>query len=397
MTRALIVGGGISGPVTAMALHEVGIEVEIHEAYDRDADGVGAYLTLAPNGLRALDIIGLRDIVLGYGFHTPGITFCSGTGKRLGETPAADGILMWTIKRADLYRTLRDEVARRGIRVDYGKRLVGAKHTADGVRARFADGSEADGDVLIGADGLRSRTRSIIDPAAPRPQYLGLLNTGGYASGVSLDGESGRAYMIFGKHCFFCYMLGPNDEIWWFANPPNAAEPSREELAELTGERWRARLLDLLRPDDTPGARIVAASADVMPAWSTYDLPSVPRWHDDRAVIIGDAAHATSPASGQGASMAIEDAIVLAKCLRDVPDVAGALRRYEELRRQRVEQVVRQGRRNGSNKTVGPIGRLLRDAMLPMVFKRQFRAGDPFAWINDYRIEWDERTAEPMP
>jgi 2-polyprenyl-6-methoxyphenol hydroxylase-like FAD-dependent oxidoreductase len=89
---------------------------------------------------------------------------------------------------------------------------------------------------------------------------------------------------------------------------------------------------------------------------------TVPTWHNDRMVIIGDAAHATSPSSGQGASMAIEDSIVLAKCLRDVPDTSAAFTAFEELRRNRVERVVRYGK----------------------------RSGDGTAWMYDYRVDWNE-------
>jgi len=105
-------------------------------------------------------------------------------------------------------------------------------------------------------------------------------------------------------------------------------------------------------------------------------------------VIIGDAAHAPSPTSGQGASMAAEDAVVLAKSLRDLPDVPQALAAYEGLRRKRVERIVAQGARTSSSKTPGPAGRVLRDLLLPVVFK--FLVTDRSqAWIYRYHIDWD--------
>jgi 2-polyprenyl-6-methoxyphenol hydroxylase-like FAD-dependent oxidoreductase len=107
-------------------------------------------------------------------------------------------------------------------------------------------------------------------------------------------------------------------------------------------------------------------------------------------VLVGDAAHAASPSSGQGASMAIEDGIVLAKCLRDVPEIDGALAAYEHARRDRVERVVAQGRRNGSGKTPGPFGRVVRDLFLRVVFPRVAKS-DSLAWITDYRIDWQPR------
>jgi len=104
-------------------------------------------------------------------------------------------------------------------------------------------------------------------------------------------------------------------------------------------------------------------------------------------VIIGDAAHATSPSSGQGASMAIEDALVLARCLRDNRDTAVALAAYETARRTRVERIVAQGRRNGSGKAPGPVGRVIRDLTLPTVMRMVGRR-DSLRWMYDYRIEW---------
>lgn len=103
-------------------------------------------------------------------------------------------------------------------------------------------------------------------------------------------------------------------------------------------------------------------------------------------IIIGDAAHATSPASGQGASMAFEDAVTLAKCLRDLPDVPAAFAAYEGLRRTRVERVVAQGKRNGDGKAMGRVGRM----MLPVIFKFAAKAASRQGWLYDHRIDWTE-------
>jgi 2-polyprenyl-6-methoxyphenol hydroxylase-like FAD-dependent oxidoreductase len=104
-------------------------------------------------------------------------------------------------------------------------------------------------------------------------------------------------------------------------------------------------------------------------------------------VIIGDAAHAPSPSSGQGASMAAEDAVILAKCLRDQPDLLQALAAYERLRRRRVERIVAQGAQTSSTKTPGPAGRILRDLMLPLVFKFLVTEKS-LAWIHAHHIDW---------
>jgi 2-polyprenyl-6-methoxyphenol hydroxylase-like FAD-dependent oxidoreductase len=396
--KALIIGGGIAGPVTAMALQRADIDSVVYEAYDTSAGlDAGAFLTVAVNGLDALCSLGAHEPVLAAGFPTRSIEFFSGTGKRLGEVPIggtlADGTVTHTIKRADLYRVLHDEAIRRGIRTEHGKRLIDAETTPDGVVARFEDSTQAEGDLLIGADGIHSRTRRIIDPAAPGPRYTGLGNIGGFTRDASVDTKPGIYAMVWGKRAFFGYTVSPSGEIWWFANPPSARELTRAELAATT-EQWKQRLIGLFADDVSPVAEIIRATTGELLGTNQHDMPSVPNWREGPMVIVGDAAHATSPASGQGASMAIEDAVVLAKCLRDLPDIQQAFAAYEQLRRQRVERVVAQGARSSSGKAAGPIARVLRDLMLPVVLKRVASSGErSLAWMYSYHIDWDERMA----
>jgi 2-polyprenyl-6-methoxyphenol hydroxylase-like FAD-dependent oxidoreductase len=400
MTSALIIGAGVAGPVTAMALQQAGIDATIYEAYPRGADTAGVFLTLQINGISALRAIGADHAIAGLGFATPAMRFSSGSGKHLGTVHTggtlADGTQSQTLKRSDLYRALRDEALRRGARVIYDKRLVDARAERGGVTAIFADGTRAHGDLLIGCDGIRSRVRSAIDPAAPRARYVPVLNIGGYAPGLFPGARSeavtGDYHMIFGKRAFFGYAVAPDGTAWWFANPPRKDEPSDDELAAMSSDEWRAWLLDLFAVDHSPAVDIIRATPDPLRGWATYDIPSVPTWHNDTMVVIGDAAHATSPSSGQGASMAIEDAVVLAKCLRDLPTVAEAFAAYEILRRERVEKVVAAGARSSSTKVAGPIGRVFRDLAMPFFLRKV--AGDgtgSLAWLHQHRIDWDTR------
>jgi len=238
--RAMIIGGGVAGPVAAMALRQADIDSVVYEAYEGGADDIGAFLTFASNGLDALRTIDANDLVLAEGFPTPRMKIQSGSGKHLGDVPLggtlADGTVSQTLKRADLYRALRDEAVRRGARIEYGKRLVGAETTPDGVTARFEDGTEALGDLLIGADGVHSRTRRLIDPSAPGARYVPVLNIGGYARGVTVPAEPGQFRMVFGKRAFFGYAVHPSGDVWWFANPPRADEPTGAELAAIGTE-----------------------------------------------------------------------------------------------------------------------------------------------------------------
>jgi FAD-dependent urate hydroxylase len=401
--RGLIIGAGPAGAVAAIALAKAGWEPVIYEAYQHSAGlDQGVFLTLAVNGLDALAAVNADGPVRELGFPTGKIRFSSGTGKALGALAIgpvlADGTVTRTLRRADLYSALYDLAVRRGVRVEHGKKLVGASAGPGGVTAQFADGTAATGDVLIGADGLRSAVRSMIDPAAPGPRYTGMGNAGGFTSVPGIEPDGGDYRMIWGKRCFFGYTVSPEGEIWWFANPPSRDELTPEQLAATTPDQVKARLVGLLEHDRGPAARIVAATTSGILLGNQYDIPRVPAWHNDRMVIIGDAAHAVSPSTGQGVSLAVEDAVVLAQCLRDHDQPATALAAYEQQRRSRVERLAAWGAKMGSTKTTGPVMRVVRDLALPRILAKGAtpEAMDKQAWMFDHHIDWDQ-AAQPTP
>lgn len=339
---ALIIGAGVAGPATALALQKAGIDAVVYEAHPHSAEGVGAFLTVASNGLDALRVLDADEPILAAGFPTPAITLRSGTGKRLGSTRTGhtlpDGTLSHTITRAALYQGLYEQATDRGIKVVHGKRLVAAQQVGNSVRAVFADGTEATADILIGCDGVHSTVRTLIDPAAPAPKYAGLLTTGGYARGVRVDAEPGSYEMIFGKRAFFGYAVAPNGEVWWFANLARRREPEPGQSDEFSSEQGCARLGELFAHDAGPAVDLINATDQLMPLSPIHTMAHLPTWHRERMMVIGDAAHAPSPTSGQGASLSIEDAVVLAQCLRDHPEPEDAFTAFTALRRPRVEK-----------------------------------------------------------
>ncbi|MBZ4015600.1 FAD-dependent monooxygenase [Streptomyces purpurogeneiscleroticus] len=397
MTNALIIGGGIAGAVTAMALQKAGIESEVYEAYASGADDVGAFLVLFENGMSALRVIDADRPVIENSFPAGRVEFLSSTGKRLGERPMAgtadqdaegapDGPGPRTMRRATLYRVLHDEATRRGINVQHGKRLVAAETVENGrIVATFSDGTRAEGDLLIGADGVHSVTRKLIDPAAARPRYTGQNTVCGYTRDAKNPPEHGTYSMIFGKKAFFGCTRAPDGETWWFANAPGP-ELSRDDLAASTADQWRHRLGGLFEEDNSPAADIIRSTGETIVGSNSYDIAATPRWYTDTMVIIGDAAHAAAPNAAQGASMAIEDAIVLAKSLRDQSDNRRAFRAYEELRRERVEKVVEASANMARRTALGPVRRVFRDTVLPhRVARTEAGAAN---WLTSYRIEW---------
>ena len=395
MKTALVIGAGVAGPVVAMALQKAGIHAEVFEGHPTGADDVGAWLTLQANGIDALRAVDAHRLVARLGYPTRSMRFLNGKGKVLGRMSNGpvlpDGTGSQMLRRSDLYAGLRDEAEARGASVRYGKRLVEARSDGGRVEATFADRTTAEGDLLIGCDGIRSRVREIIDPDAAPVRYVPVLNIGGFIPDFPLDTPVDEFQMMFGTRCFFGWTAAPDGSAGWFANPPHPREPAPGELEAMTDADWRAWLLDLLGHDRGPMRELIAADPGPLRGWATYDMPRVRRWHRDNMIVIGDAAHATSPAAGQGAAMALEDAVVLAQCLRDVPDVAFPT--FEGLRRERVERVVKAGAQSSNAKAAGPLGRVIRDAVLPIVFRRAEKdAASSLTWMHGHHIEWEALT-----
>ncbi|MET9698644.1 NAD(P)/FAD-dependent oxidoreductase [Streptomyces sp. NPDC006529] len=389
---ALVIGGGLAGPVAAMALRQAGIEAAVYEAYDSTADGAGGGMTIAPNGQNALDAIGAGDLVRAIGTPVTAMGLRSWTGKHLARfAPPSRFPCQQFVWRADLYRALYDEAARRSVPVHHGKRLTGVTDTASGVTAHFADGTRADADVLIGADGIRSTVRSLIDPAAPRPNHAGLVCFGARLDDCALPSTQGVMYLCFGKRAFFGYQVFDDSSAVWFANLPHRLPMTVAEARAIGAGEWTRTLRAAFADDRIPALEMIGATAadQLLITGPMENMPSVPTWTRGRMTLIGDAAHAASSSSGQGASIAFESAVELARCLRDLP-YDEAFTAYERLRRPRVERIIQLGARTNSNKSAGPVGRVLRDLMLPLVMKM----ADPSqksAWQYEYGIEWGER------
>jgi 2-polyprenyl-6-methoxyphenol hydroxylase-like FAD-dependent oxidoreductase len=391
--KALIVGGGIGGPVAAMALQRAGIEATVYEARDRPDDHVGLFLNTASNGLDVLKTLDAHAPVIEDAFPAPRMVMWSGAGKRLGEVPNGarlpDGTVSVIVKRGFLQRALAEEAMGRGIKIEYGKRLADLEVSADGAGARFTDGTEAEGDLLIGADGIHSRTRRILDPTAPKPGFTGLLSLGGFSRNPLIPPTPDTQHFVFGKRAFFGYLVKPSGEIYWFANLHRPTEPSREELGASSDE-WKRHLRELFSGDmDFIGAIIEATHGEIG-VYPVHDIPTASTWHRGPVALIGDAVHAVSPSAGQGASLAMEDALVVAMCLRDIPDAGLAFAAYERLRRERAERVVAYSRRIGNSKVAGPVARRFRDLMMPFALKH-IASRDSQAWMYRHHIDWEEK------
>ena len=350
-------------------------------------------MALAPNGLAALDIIGAGHAVRRIALPIT-TTAMSVGGKNLGALPTLSDLPpLQMVDRGDLHRVLHEVATTAGVRFEYDKRLVAIEERADGVTARFADGSTATADILVGADGVRSTVRTLIDPQAPAAGYTGLLGFGGVVE-EELDVAPGTMIFAFGSRAYYLYWTTPDGRVAWGANLPSKDYLTLAEARAVPKQDWLSTLRKTYA-GDVPGemlaARTSAESLEVLGA--IHIMPPVPHWYRDRMVLVGDAVHAPSNSTGQGASLAIESAIQLARCVRDLPDAPSAFAAYEGLRRARVEKITKRGARINHAKTPGPVARQLMRSLMPIMFK-VMKPEATVGWEQRYTIDWDARVQD---
>jgi 2-polyprenyl-6-methoxyphenol hydroxylase-like FAD-dependent oxidoreductase len=339
VSSAVIIGGGIGGLATAIALRRVGIEAAVYERAP-ELKEVGSGLSLWRNALAALDRLGLLGALRALGVSGQRGAFRRPDGQlllemRAGAGDSSDEGTILLLHRAELLGVLLD--ASREV-VHVGAECVGLEQDAQGVTAHFADGRVARGDILIGADGLNSAIRTALFGPA-RPRY------GGYTAWRAVtrfDLDRLTPGETWGRGRRFGQWGMSGGRAYWYAT---------QTVPEGQGDPPQGRkqgLLDLFRGWHAPiEALIEATDASAIVRNDVYDRPALPRWSVGRATLLGDAAHPMTPDMGQGACQAIEDAVILADCLRGASDVSPALLAYEQKRIPRTRRVVRESREAG--------------------------------------------------
>ncbi|MEV1332656.1 FAD-dependent monooxygenase [Micromonospora costi] len=376
--RTVVIGGGVAGIAAALALRGIGADVTVYEAHEDPAGDVGSFVSLATNGLRGLDALGCLDRVQAAGADIPRQRMWSAGGRLLADVPrgrrGSDTLHSVTLMRGRLVAALREAAVAAGARIVTGERFVGVTETPDGVIAEF-DGGERDfAELLVAADGIWSAVRGLLDPAAPRPEYAGLYAVSGVSTVEGID--PGTFNMTFARNGAFIHLAAGDGEVWWQAQIADAVAPDRAGVSDAD---WLRRTAELYRAETMP-SRIIAATTRLHPAVIFHAVDPVPTWHSDRVVLLGDAAHPVG--AGQGASMAIEDAIVLAAALRAKPTIPAALKAYDDERRPRIVKLLGAAEDNRGVKRAGPFKRRLQAVImrlfLPLVYERAT------AWLYDY-------------
>jgi 2-polyprenyl-6-methoxyphenol hydroxylase-like FAD-dependent oxidoreductase len=377
----LIVGGGIGGLATALALQRRGIKALVFER-TRQFREVGSGLIVAGNAVKALHKLGLADVL--HALATPLRTthLRSWRGDVLVDLPTQEtmqrfGTSTVAIHRADLQAALVQALSPGSLRT--GMHGIGFEQDEQAVRVRFASGEEVQGDLLVGADGLHSVVRSQLVGAA-RPRYAGYTAWRGVTRFALNQGEAQTTFETWGTGKRFGVIPLSAGQVCWFA-VANAPEGEREE------ERGEKRkVLALVSSCHEPAwAMVEATEPSAIFRTDIYDRPPISSWSLGRVTLVGDAAHPMTPNLGQGACQAIEDAFLLAESLKSAPTLPSALQRYEARRIRRANTIVQRSWQQGRiAQWEHPWGIRVRDLVLRMTPPRLFVK--QLEWILDNQI-----------
>ena len=387
--KALIIGAGIAGPVTAIFLKQSGIDAEVYEAWPC-ATGIGGALQIAPNGMHVLAELGLADEMIRRGSVAASFDFYSQSGRRLGSInrnmQARFGQPAVNMCRASLNEILIDKAWCANAALHFEKRLARIEDRADQlVVAQFTDGTSAEGDFVIGADGVHSAVRAHVIPDGPRPFDTGLIGFGGFVPRSLLAGRSigQRVETTFGQSGYFGYGFCSSDDdtgvMWWSTQPSHGVDAATFRAMDQAALRQHLREFHAGWHDPIPA--IIDAAENIV-VTDTLDVATLPTWSRKRTLLIGDAAHATSPHAGQGASLALEDAMRLGRLMRDGQELGLIFQNFEHERRPRAEKVVALARRNGNSKReFSATGAWIRDRMLKLLLPVSAKGMD---WMYAY-------------
>ncbi|WP_438349695.1 FAD-dependent monooxygenase [Paenibacillus sp. FA6] len=365
--KVIVIGAGIGGLCVALALRKIGVQATVFEKRSEVSLG-GAGLGIGANAVRALQVLGVGDEVLQAGKLLQSIQIMTDTGKQLSvtETTAVSGKYgpdNVTISRATLLNILMKEL---GIEqpVHCGKTYKGFEQHASGVTVWFEDGSQEEGDLLIAADGIGSSIRRGVLPNSI-PQYAGYTC---WRSILHFDSQP-VSYdpnvftESWGRQGRFGIVPLANNQIYWFAclnaheADPQFANYTVSDL-ERTFRKYHKPIPQILELSENEQL----LHHDIM-----Y-LSPLSRYSYGRVVLLGDAAHATTPNMGQGAGQAIEDAVILAGHLKSTPSVDAALQLYNRERVQRTGKITRMSNRIGKIAQLdGRMSVSLRNMLFPLL------------------------------
>ncbi len=340
--RIAVVGAGLGGLTAAGFLQRSGFEVKVYEQAPTFSR-IGAGIILSANVTKVLRRLGLEDGLIAAGIKSQSyVSRAWDTGATMAEfvfDAAAErhyGGPYVHIHRGDLHAVLERGVAPGTIAFDH--RLVDLNDTAGAMRLFFANGATADADVVIGADGIRSRVREVLIDNEP-PQFVGAVAYRAIFPARRLNGmfiPDCTKWWGTDRHCLPYYLTGRRDEVYAIGVVPASGWDSDEASVPTTREAY----LESFTGFHADLQRVLQA-VDTVSLWPIFDRERNDRWTGGRIALLGDACHPMRPFMAAGGAMAVEDAAILSRCLATFDDPAEAFRCYEATRIPRAADVQR--------------------------------------------------------
>jgi 2-polyprenyl-6-methoxyphenol hydroxylase-like FAD-dependent oxidoreductase len=393
--KVMIVGSGFAGLTLALFLKRKLIPSVVFDGIE-DASTWGGTVTIFPNGMSVLSDLGLSDLVQNAGavitkaifkdhFGNHFSSFPMGTAERYGHPTI-------TIKRSALYSILYQAAQRENVEILFRKDLVRFKESEQYVTAFFKDGSSFEGSCIIGADGVNSTVRRGILSEKLDPQYAGLIFCGGFVSAANFELkpnlELDKQHVIVGPQGFFGYSyIDLGQQLFWYCYLPQSERLSKKQLEELSDLEIKQRVLENHLSWCEPIHQLVERTQSFSKA-NVYDLQGLNKWSTKRGLVIGDAAHAMNPISGQGASTAMEDAQLLSEMLeRDTDNFESTFNLFELQRKPRVEKIAARARKSSARTQIrfSPMGCLFRNLVYAFVVK--LTPESHLNWAFGYRVK----------
>lgn len=362
--KIVIAGGGIGGLVTALSLHRAGHDIEVHESVEEIRE-LGVGINVLPHAVKELTALDLLPALEQAGLQTAELSYWSKRGQPVWSEPRGRAAgYRWpqiSIHRGTLQLLLL-EAARRELgdaRIHTGHHFDAYENSDGTIGARFVDResgttvTETESDLLVAADGIHSRARSLLYPHEGMPKWNGAIMWRGVTRANPY--LTGRTMIMAGheRQKFVAYPIAESGDDG--LQPINWIAEIRFDTTELTErEDWRTEgdTADFLPAFadwdfDWLDCPALIEGADVNYIWPMVDRDPVERWTDGRMTLLGDAAHPMYPIGSNGASQAIIDARVLAACLTTIDDPAQALLTYDGIRREATGRIVLANRKQG--------------------------------------------------
>ena len=359
--RVAALGGGIAGLSAAIALRLAGHEVEVYER-DESPRGIGAGIVCWPNATFVLRALGLGEVLEQAGGRVRAMRRLNASGDELGvlDLEALElhmGAPSYSILRRDLHQALLERALELGARVEFGCPLRALESGPAGVRARVGEGRRiVEADLLLGADGrMRSLARRYVT-GSEAPVYQGFVNWVGVFEGPRelFSDLAVRDYWGLGQR-FGIVPLSPRAAYW-------AGGEARPEPQPEQDSAWRELLLERFAGWPEPIQSVLRGAESTISEVHVYDHDPLEVWHRDNLLLIGDAAHAALPTSGQGACQALEDAWHLARLLDQGSELERVCTDFATLRRVKTGAIVEGGRRLAASLfSTDPAGCVVRD------------------------------------